>query len=42
MFEGVIYKDRNNLKLPTIIFAGPKFEKIIWPNNLIFFEPEIG
>lgn len=42
MFEGVIYKDRNNQKPPTIIFANSEFKKIIWPNNLVFFEPELG
>jgi len=35
MFEGVVYKDRNNPKTPDIIFAKSKFSKTIWPNNLV-------
>lgn len=38
MFEGIVYKDRNNPKQPDIIFAGTKFfKKTIWPNNLVSF-----
>lgn len=37
MFEGVIYKDRNNSKSPDIIFPGGKLSKGIWPNNLVEF-----
>lgn len=37
MFEGVVYKDRNNPKQPDVIFVGTEFKKIIWPNNLVSF-----
>ena len=35
MFEGVVYKDRNNPKSPDIVFAKGTFEKTIWPNSLV-------
>jgi len=38
MFEGVVYKDRNNPKSPDIIFSGSNLVKQIWPNNLVYFE----
>lgn len=37
MFDGVVFKDRNNSKPPDIIFAGSTFVKIISPNNLVSF-----
>ncbi len=37
MFEGVVYRDRNNPKHPDIIFAGSEFRKTIYPNNLVTF-----
>ena len=37
MFEGVVYKDRNNPKPPDIVFANSRFSKIISPNNLVNF-----
>ncbi len=37
MFEGVVYKDRNNQKPPDIVFARGNFLKIIHPNNLVSF-----
>ncbi len=37
MFEGVVYKDRNNPKSPDVIFPGGFLTKIIWPNNLVSF-----
>jgi hypothetical protein len=37
MFEGVVYKDRNNPKPPDIIFSGSEFRKTIWPNALVSF-----
>ena len=37
MFEGVVYKDRNNPKSPDMIFANGTFSKTIWPNNLVSF-----
>lgn len=37
MFEGVVYKDRNNPKPPDIIFSGNKFFKGILPSNLVYF-----
>jgi len=38
MFEGIVYKDRNNQKSPDVIFQKGKLSKIIWPNNLVHFE----
>jgi len=38
MFEGIVYKDRNNPKSPDIIFPKSEFSKIIWPSNLVTFE----
>lgn len=38
MFEGIVYRDRNNPKHPDIIFAGSEFRKTIYPNNLVFFK----
>jgi len=35
MFEGIVYKDRNNPKTPDIIFGKSRFVKRIWPNNLV-------
>lgn len=37
MFEGVVYKDRNNPKSPDVIFPGGELSKSIWPNNLVGF-----
>jgi hypothetical protein len=37
MFEGIVYKDRNNPKPPDIIFPNSTFSKSIWPNNLVGF-----
>jgi len=37
MFEGVVYKDRNNQKNPDIIFGKNIFSKTIWPNNLVSY-----
>ena len=37
MFEGVVYRDRNNQKSPDIIFAKGSLTKTIWPNNLVSF-----
>lgn len=37
MFEGVVYKDRNNPKPPDVIFPGGTLTKVIWPNNLVYF-----
>lgn len=37
MFEGVVYRDRNNPKPPDIIFAKSSFTKEIMPNNLVDF-----
>jgi len=38
MYEGIIYKDRNNPKPPDIIFAKNTFTRSIYPNNLIRFQ----
>lgn len=35
MFEGVVYKDRNNPKPPDVVFGNGTFTKTIWPNNLV-------
>lgn len=37
MFEGVVYKDRNNPKTPDVIFGNSSLIKAIWPNNLVNF-----
>ena len=37
MFEGIVYKDRNNPKPPDVIFPKTKLIKTIWPNNLVSF-----
>jgi hypothetical protein len=37
MFEGVVYKDRNNPKPPDVIFEKGSLTKTIWPNNLVEF-----
>ena len=37
MFEGVVYKDRNNPKPPDIIFSGSRFSKQLLPSNLVYF-----
>lgn len=37
MFDGVVYKDRNNPKQSDIIFPGVEFKKTIFPNSLVNF-----
>lgn len=37
MFDGILYKDRNNPKSPDIVFSGSRLEKTIYPNNLVEF-----
>jgi len=37
MFEGIVYKDRNNPKPPDIIFANSTFTKVIFPNSNVQF-----
>lgn len=37
MFEGVVYKDRNNQKPPDIVFGNSAISKSIWPNNLVSY-----
>lgn len=37
MFEGVVYRDRNNPKPPDIVFAKSTLAKVLWPNNLVDF-----
>jgi len=39
MFEGIVFKDRNNQKPPNIIFGKGKFQKSIYPNVLVYYEP---
>ena len=42
MFEGVVYKDRNNPKPPDVIFGKGSLTKSIWPNNLVHFSSNYG
>lgn len=37
MFEGIVYKDRNNPKTSDIVFQHSIFSKAIYPNNLVVF-----
>lgn len=37
MFEGIVYRDRNNPKPPDIVFAHSTLRKTIWPNDLVYF-----
>jgi hypothetical protein len=37
MFEGIIYRDRNNPKPPDVVFPKIKFQKTIMPNILAAF-----
>lgn len=37
MFEGIVYKDRNNPKPPDVVFPKSTFSKRIWPNTLVGF-----
>ena len=37
MFDGVVYKDRNNPKQSDIVFPGIEFKKVIYPNSLVNF-----
>lgn len=37
MFEGIVFRDRNNPKPPDIVFANKSFTKTIYPNNLVSF-----
>jgi len=37
MFEGVVFKDRNNPKPPDVIFPNGHLVKSIYPNNLVGF-----
>jgi hypothetical protein len=37
MFEGVVYKDRNNPKPPDMVFASGEFTKKIWPCTLVSY-----
>lgn len=37
MFEGIVYRDRNNQKSADVIFAKGTLTKTIWPNNLVSF-----
>ncbi|MBW2078236.1 MAG: hypothetical protein JRI71_11935 [Deltaproteobacteria bacterium] len=38
MFEGIMYKDRNNPKPPDIIFPKKLYVKAIMPNNLVEYK----
>lgn len=37
MFDGIVYKDRNNKKPNDIIFGNSVFKKVIFPNNRVSF-----
>ena len=37
MFDGVVYKDRNNPKQSDMVFPGVEFKKTIYPNSLVNF-----
>lgn len=37
MFEGVVYKERNNQKPNDVVFPNSVFVKTIYPNNLVDF-----
>ncbi len=37
MFEGVVYKDRNNPKSPDMVFPNGTLTKTVFPNNLVSF-----
>ena len=38
VFEGIIYRDKNNPKLPDIIFSGAEFRKTICPSVLVLYD----
>lgn len=38
MFEGIVFKDRNQAKSPDIVFANSSFNKTIFPNNFVEFD----
>ena len=42
MFEGIIYRDRNNPKPPDVVFANGKLSKIIYPNNFVHIDEWVG
>jgi len=37
MYEGIVYRDRNQPKSSDIIFANATFSKTIWPSNLVYY-----
>ena len=42
MFEGVVYKDRNNQKSSDIVFSKNQFSKVIYPSNYAVFSTTGG
>lgn len=42
MYEGVIYKDRNNLKPPDFVLSGGSLQKTIWPNIRLDYSSYFG
>jgi hypothetical protein len=42
MFEGVVYKERNNPRPNDLVFGNTTFKKLILPNNLVEFFPSRG
>ncbi|MDC7692465.1 hypothetical protein [Vogesella indigofera] len=42
MFEGTVYKDRNNSKDPDVVFANSTFSKNIFPNSLVSYNTTLN
>jgi hypothetical protein len=42
MFEGVVYKERNNPKPPDVVPGNASMTKTIWPNKLVYYVPIRG
>ncbi|MCT7466486.1 hypothetical protein N5T78_07850 [Aliarcobacter cryaerophilus] len=42
MFEGIVYKDRNNSKPSDIVFPEGIYSKLIYPNNYVVFNSAGG
>jgi len=38
MFEGIIFRDRNQPKAPDVVFANSEFSKLIFPNNYVHYD----
>lgn len=42
MFDGIIYRDRNNQKPNDIVFGNSTFNRLILPNNLLEYIASVG